>query len=220
VWRWLALGAVLGPLLFELAWIVLGVLQPATMTPYGIEGGISGAISNPISGLGVGPNAGLFNAAFVVCGLIQLVGVVAVLTLTGGPRWSGLRVTSLVLLAMSPVGLVLAGIFTLDSLMMHLMAALLLFVTPVVSFVVAGLYFREIAGWRTFGTWMIFLGSPLTLILWIVYSGSFDVATTAAGLGYAGLTERILTIEVHAWFIAMGWRAFRRAAPRRTLADT
>jgi hypothetical protein len=56
--RWLALGAVAGPVLFELAWIVLGVLQPATMTPYGVLGGLSGAISNPISGLGVGPNAG------------------------------------------------------------------------------------------------------------------------------------------------------------------
>ena len=129
--RWLALGAVLGPLLFELAWIVLGVLQPPTMTPYGVLGGVSGAISNPISGLGVGPNAALFNAAFVVCGLVQLVGVVAVLSLTGGPRWSRLRVASLVLLALSPIGLVMAGIFTLDSLVLHLTAALLLFVTPV-----------------------------------------------------------------------------------------
>jgi len=25
----------------------------------------------------------------------------------------------------------------------------------------------------------------------------------------AGLTERILAIEVQAWYVAMGWRAFR-----------
>ena len=74
------------------------------------------------------------------------------------------------------------------------------------------------AGWRTFGTWLMLLGSPLTLVLWIVYSASFDVATVAAGLGYAGLTERVLTIEVHAWFIAMGWRAFRRPTDRTVAA--
>ena len=130
-----------------------------------------------------------------------------------------MRVASLVLLAMSPIGLVMAGIFTLDSLVLHLTAALLLFVTPVVSFVVAGLYFRGVPGWRTFGSLLMFVGSPLTLLLWIVYSASFDVATVAAGLGYAGLTERVLTIEVHAWFIAMGWLAFRRPTSRPTAAS-
>ena len=74
----------------------------------------------------------------MVCGLVQLVGVVAVLSLTGGPRWSRLRVASLVLLALSPIGLVMAGIFTLDSLVLHLTAALLLFVTPVVLFMSPG----------------------------------------------------------------------------------
>ena len=52
--RWLTLGTAVGPALFALAWIVLGVMQPAVRTPYGVLGGISGAISNPISGLGVG----------------------------------------------------------------------------------------------------------------------------------------------------------------------
>jgi len=27
----------------------------------------------------------------------------------------------------------------------------------------------------------------------------------------AGLTERILAVEVQAWFVAMGWLAFRRS---------
>jgi len=31
----------------------------------------------------------------------------------------------------------------------------------------------------------------------------------AAGVGVAGLTERILVIEVQAWYVAMGWLAFR-----------
>src|SRR5262245_35673132 len=60
--RRLALGAAVGPVLFTLAWIVLGLLQPTTVTPYGVAGGVSGAISQPISGLGVGPHAAPFNA--------------------------------------------------------------------------------------------------------------------------------------------------------------
>jgi hypothetical membrane protein len=209
--RWLALGAVAGSLLFELAWIVLGILQPATLTPYGVLGGISGAISNPISGLGVGPNAALFNLAFVLCGLLQLIGVVGVVSSTGGPGWGLGRSVSLVLLTLSPIGLAMAGIFTLESLLLHLVAALLLFVSPVLSFAATGLFLRGVPGWRGFGNWLLLLGSPLTLLLWIVYSASFDVATVAAGLGIAGLTERVLTLEVHAWFVALGWRAFRRS---------
>src|SRR5262245_58418672 len=75
--RVLAVGAVAGPLLFTLAWIDLGVLQPPTLTAFGVMGGIAGAISNPISGLGVGPVAAQFNVAFVVCGLLQAIGCVA-----------------------------------------------------------------------------------------------------------------------------------------------
>src|SRR5579862_8413845 len=60
-----SLGAIAGPALFLTAWIVLGVLQPVTRTDYGLMGGIAGAVTNPISALGVGPNAGLFNCAFV-----------------------------------------------------------------------------------------------------------------------------------------------------------
>ena len=35
-------------------------------------------------------------------------------------------------------------------------------------------------------------------------------AATVAGDGVAGLTQRILALEVLAWFAAMGWLAFRR----------
>jgi hypothetical protein len=29
------------------------------------------------------------------------------------------------------------------------------------------------------------------------------------GVGVAGLTQRMLGVEVHAWFVAVGWLAFR-----------
>ena len=209
--QWLALGAVVGPILFTFSWIVLGVLQPATRNMFGVMGGVSGAISNPISGLGVGPHAQLFNASFVLCGLILLAGVISVFQTPGVAGRPVARWTSMVLLALSPLGLAMAGIYSLaSSILLHTVAAALLFLTPVVSFLVAGFFFRGLPDWRWFGSWLL-LGSPLTLLLLILYITTFNQATVAAGQGVAGLTERILLVEVQAWFVAMGWLAFRRS---------
>jgi len=209
--QWLALGAVAGPILFTISWIVLGVLQPATKNMFGVMGGASGAISNPISGLGVGPQAQLFNASFVLCGLILLVGVIGVFQTTRADARPVARWVNTVLLALSPLGLAMAGIYSLaSSILLHTVAAALLFLTPVVSFLVAGFFFRRIPDWRRFGSWLL-LGSLLTLLLLILYVATFNQATVAAGQGIAGLTERILLVEVHAWFVAMGWLAFRRS---------
>lgn len=209
--RWLALGAVVSPVLFTLAWIVLGVLQPATKTEYGVMGGVSGAISNPISGLGVGPNAGLFNVAFVFCGLLLLAGVVGIFQTTRASSQAVVRWACAALLALSPLGLAMAGIFTLESsLVLHSVAALLLLWTPLLGFVVAGLYFRSIPRWRQFGNRLL-LGSPLTLVLLVLFVRSFDLTAVAAGLGVAGLTERALLLEIHVWYVAMGWLAFHRS---------
>jgi hypothetical protein len=38
---------------------------------------------------------------------------------------------------------------------------------------------------------------------------TFSPTAAGARTGVAGLTERILVIEVYAWFVAMGWKAFR-----------
>jgi hypothetical protein len=81
------------------------------------------------------------------------------------------------------MGLIMAGLFTLSSaLVLHSVAGTLLFVA-----------------------------GPLTLMLFIAYSASFDQATAAAGLGVAGLTERVLILEVQAWYVILGWRAFTQA---------
>jgi hypothetical protein len=39
---------------------------------------------------------------------------------------------------------------------------------------------------------------------------TFDQDAIVAGQGVAGLTQRILAVEVLSWFVAMGWLAFRR----------
>jgi hypothetical protein len=207
--RILALGAVAGPLLFTLAWIGLGILQPPTLTAYGLMGGLAGAISNPISGLGVGPVATQFNIAFVVCGLLQAVGCIAAVQVLAADRRRLPRLLCAALLAVSPVCPSLAGVFTLASaLLVHIVVGTLLFLTPVVSFAATGLLLRGIPSHRRLGTALI-AAAPLTLLLFVAYSLSFDQATAAAGLGIAGLTERVLMLEVQAWYVVLGWAAFK-----------
>ena len=208
-YRWLALGAVAGPLLFASAWLVLGFLSPgyslfgALIAPYS-------PVSQPVSGLGLGSTATFMNATFVLSGILLLGGVIGVfgtIRMNGRPtaRWA-----SAALLALSPLGLVADGVFTLESILPHLIGFLLGVATPVLSFLVAGLVFRAIPRWRRFGTWLL-LGSPLTLLLVVLFFATFDPVAAGAGFGVAGLTQRILVLEVHAWFAVMGWLAFRRA---------
>jgi hypothetical membrane protein len=209
--RGLAFGAIGGPVLFAIAWIVLGVLQPVTKTDYGVMGGISGAISNPISGLGVGPHAQLFNAAFVLCGLALMIGVIGAFQIIMASARPAVRRASTALMVISPLGLAMAGIFTLQSsVALHTVAAGLLFSVPVVGFLVTGLFLRRIPGHRRLGA-LLLVASPLTLVLVILYGITFDVATIAAGHGIAGLTERILLVEIHAIYVALGYSALRRS---------
>jgi Protein of unknown function (DUF998) len=209
--RWLALGAVAGPALFTLAWLVLGFLSPG-YTLFGTLIAPYSPISQPISGLGLGPTGVYMNTAFVLSGLVLLAGVAGIFQTV---RASGRRPAGrawAALLALSPLGLVVAGSFTLEAVMPHLLGFLLATGTPVASFLITGLFLRDIPGWRRFGTWLL-LGSPLTLVLLVGFFLTFDPASAGANVGMAGLVQRVLAIEVHAWFVAMGWLACRRSSP-------
>jgi hypothetical membrane protein len=208
--RPLALGAVLGPILFTLAWIVFGILQPPVHNMYGVMGGLDGAVSNPISGLGVGPMAVVVNAAFILCGLMTALGVIGFTGILGAGRPAWLRWLCAAVLMLSPLGLVLAGIFTLaTSVAWHSLGAALLFVTPVVGFIIAGIGLRDAQGRRPFGG-RLWLAAPLTLGLLVLFATSFNLPHIAAGQGVAGLTERALILEIQAWYVALGLGACRR----------
>ena len=204
--RWLALGTVAGPVLFTFAWLVLGLLSPG-YTLFGVLISPYSPVSQPISGLGLGLTGPWMNSAFVVGGLLLLAGVVGVfwaIAPSGRPvaRWA-----CTALLALSPLGMIVAGIFTFEAVLLHLIGFLLAVGTPVVSFPLVGIILRGIPGWRRFGNWLL-LGGPLTLVLVILFFLTFDPTTAGAGLGVAGLTQRVLSVEVHAWFVAMGLRTF------------
>ena len=92
------------------------------------------------------------NAAFVLSGVLLLGGVVGFFQAIAGDGRPLLRWASAVLLALSPIGLVLAGIFDLEAPLLHLSGALLGLASPVLSFLALGLLLRGLPGWRRVGT--------------------------------------------------------------------
>lgn len=202
--RWLALGAVAGPALFTLAWLVLGFLSPG-FTMFGTRISPYSPVSAGISGLGLGPTGAYMNAAFVLNGVLLLVGIAAALRdLRPAPRW-----ICTVLLGLVPLGSILDGIFNLEAPIPHYTGALLGFGSPIVTFLVAGMLLRHSPRWRHFAAWMI-AASPVTLVLLVLYFATFSPTAAGAEHGIAGLTERILVTEVIAVLAALGWLAFRR----------
>ena len=205
--RRLALGAVAGPVIITLAWVVLGLMRPATKNEWGVSGGVTGMITQPFSGLGLGPNGSLFNAAFLLSGLLILLGVFGIFQTMGSGGRPTLHKACLALLALSGLGSIMCGIFTLEYFFLHMTGFLLGVGAPVPGFIAAGFFLRDFPRWRRFGN-LLLLASPITLLLIVLYFLTFRYDAMAAGVGVAGLTERILVIEVQAWYMAMGWLTF------------
>jgi hypothetical membrane protein len=141
--------------------------------------------------------------------LLHPVRVVGVFRAVGDAPRPGLRRTAAGLLARSGVGQALCGVFDLEAVLPHTLGFVLALGAPVVGFLAAGRYLRDLPGWRRFGTWLL-LGSPLTLVLLVGYFMAFQPTVDGAEHGIAGLLQRVAVVEVHAWFVALGWLAYRR----------
>jgi hypothetical protein len=209
--RSLALGAVAGPVLFTLGWLVLGFISPG-YTMWGTRIAPYSTISQPLSGLGLGPTGPFMNAIFIVSGLLIVVGAFGVFRaipeLGPAARWIGTAV-----FALPGLGSVMDGIFTLEHFFLHFVGFGLA-LTTVVGFPVTGYLLRRVPGWRGFGSWLIVAG-PVTLALTVLYFATFTPTIEGIQHGVAGLTERILVLELQAWYVAMGWLVFRRRGQRR-----
>lgn len=205
--RRLALGAALGPVLFTLSWLILGSVSTG-YTLFDHRFTDYSPISQPISGLGMGATAPYMNAAFVVTGLMLVAGLVGVFRVTTTTGRQALHRTAFVLLACSGAGQAVCGIFDLEAVMPHTLGFVLALGAPIVGFLLAGRHLRRVPGWRRFGSWLL-LGSPLTLALLVGFFLVFQPTADGAEHGIAGLVQRAGILEVHAWFVAMGWLAYR-----------
>jgi hypothetical membrane protein len=204
--RVLALGAVVAPIVFTLAWLVLGALSPGYEI-FGTRIAPYSPITQPISGLGLGVTGPSMNAAFIGCGLVLLLGVIGLTrVLAPRSRWM------LVCLAIAPIGMLVVGTYTLEAPLLHLSGAALAFFGPVLGFLAAGLALRRQPGTRRLGRALL-VAAPLTLLLVVIYFVSFDQATTAANQGIAGLTQRVAMLDIHAWYLVLGLAAVRWGRP-------
>ena len=112
------------------------------------------------------------------------------------------------LLALPGLGAVIDGVFTLEHFFLHFVGFGLA-LTTVVGFPVIGFLLHRVPGWRGFGSCLI-VGGPVTLALTVLYFATFTPTIEGVQHGVAGLTERILVVELQAWYVALGWLAFTR----------
>jgi hypothetical membrane protein len=210
----LELGAVLGPIVLTAAWFVLGFVSPG-YSLWGTRIAPYSAISQPLSGLGLGPTGPFMNGAFILSGLLVIEGSFGIFRqmpgLSGRARW-----ISTCLLALPGVGSILDGVFTLESFFLHFVGFALA-LTAVAGFPIVGFLLRRRPEWRAIGTGLIIAG-PVTLALAALYFLTFTPTVQGVQTGIAGLTERILIVELQAWYVALGWLVYRRALPSRQLA--
>src|SRR5438046_7816777 len=155
----IALGAAAGPVVFTLAWLVLGVIRRG-YTAWGVYVPYS-PIHQTVSGLGLGATAPLMNGAFVANGILTVAGIIGIFNgipaLGHGARW-----TCIALLSMPALGSAIDGIFTLESFLPHT-AGFALVLTTIPGFGITVFVFRRVPAWKRLGTWLI-AASPITLV--------------------------------------------------------
>jgi hypothetical membrane protein len=204
--RWLALGGVAGPLLFVLAFTVAGLLRPG-YSP----------VDQAISDLGIDEHAWIVNGSLIILGL-SLTGFSIRFDRSIRSRSSrALRVASAALLAAVGVGYAVAGIFPETNPLHWQLGAPLVYGGATLGFLLAGRLLCRSPAWRGWGT-VTLLASLATLVLvaltFYTFS-SYEFTSGPSPVGqYGGLMERVLFIEILAWYAAVGWRLFRPSGQR------
>ncbi|WP_380165531.1 DUF998 domain-containing protein [Jannaschia sp. R86511] len=200
----LPLLAPLGGALFTVAWLVLGAVSPGyqlfdlVVEPYS-------SVSQPVSGLGLGVTGVWMNTAFVVGGLLVLAGAVGVRRAL--PRGRAVS-AGLALSALTGLGMVVDGLFTLESVLIHLVGFLLAIPAAGVGFVVLGAALLPTSP----GLARVLLGAgPVSLALFVWFMVVFDPYTAGDGSGYAGVLQRVLITLLLATWGVLGVAARRRA---------
>ena len=211
-WAWrLALGAVAGPVLFTIVWVVLGFVSDGYQLWDQRITGYS-PISQPVSGLGMGATAPYMNGAFIVNGLLGIAGAIGIASAIPGLDATRRRAVA-ALLGLHGVGSIVDGLFDLEAIMLHL-AGFVLALSPIVTFPIVARWLRGDAAWERLGS-ALRIASPLTLVLALWYFATFDPVAAGTGAGIAGLIQRILIGQLQCWFVALGWTAHRTGRGQR-----
>lgn len=207
--NYLPVGAAVGAGLFTLAWLVLGFISPGydlfdlVIDPYS-------PVAQPISGLGLGVTAPYMNTAFVLGGVLIAVGTVASIQRLSTSR---LATTGLVLIAIMGVGMIIDGVFTLESVLMHLVGFLFAVLVPAVGFVLLAIALRRT---RPRLAVALVVGAVVTLALFVLFQLTFDPYSAGDNTGYSGVIQRALVTVVLTVVTTTAVTAARTATGSRT----
>jgi hypothetical membrane protein len=188
--RLLALGGVIGPLMFVVACTIAGFLRPG-YSP----------LHQAISDLGVGPLAWLLNVPLIVMGLLLIACCTSFLRTLGPALGNPWRWVCSGLLALPGLGFAWAGIFTEapPTVTLHWVVGMpLVAIGSIAGFLVTGIRLRRLDSWHGIGTYSI-AASVASLALIMVMFGTWT-------LGIGGVTERVFFAEIMAWYVVVGWR--------------
>jgi hypothetical membrane protein len=197
--RWLALAGVVGPILFLSVLTILGFLRPG-YSPIRQAG----------SDLGVGPNAWILNLSFVITGLLLIAFAIGFFLGMDQILTKGWRLTCLVLLVLSGVGFITAGIFTEAPATVTLhwtLAVPLTLLSPLVVCFIVGRQWRRVSGWRGYGRYSLLTALGVVAFYLLTYA-FFIPSSPLSGAHIGGLLERVLILVVFAWYVVIGWRLF------------
>jgi hypothetical membrane protein len=188
--RLLALGGVIGPLMFVVAFTIAGFLRPG-YSP----------LHQAVSDLGVGSLAWLLNVPVIVMGVLLIACSAAILRTLGPALGDPWRWVCSGLLALPGLGFAWAGIFTEApaTVTLHWMVGMpLIAIGSVAGFLITGIRMRRLDSWRGIGTYSIAASLTSLALITIMF------ATWTLGIG--GLTERVFFLEIMAWYVIVGWR--------------
>jgi Protein of unknown function (DUF998) len=123
-----------------------------------------------------------------------------------------LRVASAALLAAVGLGYAVAGMVPETNPLHWQLGAPLVYGGATLGFLLAGRLLRRSPAWRGRAT-VTLLASVATLVLIGLTFYTYSFYEFTSGLPpvgqYGGLMERVLFLEILAWYAAVGWRLFR-----------
>jgi hypothetical membrane protein len=208
--KWTGLVTVIGSIGFLVLFTVLGFLRPG-YSP----------VSQAISDLGVGQLAWALNTPLVITGAL-LIGFALALTQdamfpVANPGWRWLLGA---LLEAQGLGLIIAGVFPETEPTHWLVGAPAFFIGSVIGFMAAGALLWRVPGWRGFSIYALIAGViGLVLVVFqnLAFAAQYGLmpGSPLADVPVGGLAERLVFLNILAWYSVAGWRLFRASAGDR-----
>ncbi len=190
--RVLALGGIVAPILFTLVVGVLSLLRPGYSQ-----------VSDFVSDLGVGPNAAVQNASFVVFGLLVIGLAFALVQSLPTPRRKTFDAGA-VLMMVFGLGVLLAGVFPEDFAGggLHTGVSSTAFLASILAAVLVGRGLRKAdAAWSRYATYSLISGvvSFLVLIVFkIAIGGAYQGAAQRGFLAVPWIWVGVTGLQVYA----------------------